>query len=314
MGSEVDRHGAGKPLVSVVVPTYKRPLHVKEAVDSVLSQTSTDFEVIVVDDGSGEETVSQYSFPEQVKLTCLERNVGDATARNIGVSQARGRYLAFLDSDDIWLPSKLERQVRLLEDNPAAGMVYCHHVLVDESLSALPEQTPYWQPHGDPLREMLRGNFIRTPSAVLMRREVMDECGPFNKDVCACDWDLWLRVLNKYPILSDPEPLILYRVHSGQISGDVSRMRREAVKIQDVTLRWLVGERPDLVPKFRRKFSRSLRDLAEIQAREEGDLNGSLLTVCRALREFPLNHKALGFLFLAPFYALARARLRERVG
>ncbi len=210
---------AAQPRVSVIIPTYNRATLLKEAVASALAQTYRDFEVLVVDDGSTDGTLGALApFLGQVKLLRLSRRRGVSAARNLGISAARGRWLAFLDSDDLWLKEKLARQMAFLEDNP-------------DCLIGQTEET--WIRHGvrvnPPLTHLKAGGqiFIRSlercmisPSAVILHRSLLEENGAFDENLPAAeDYDLWLRLTWRYEVGLVKEPLVIKRGgHADQLS------------------------------------------------------------------------------------------------
>jgi len=207
------------PKVTVIIPTYNRREYVQEAIDSVLTQTYTDFEVIVIDDGSvdgtGEALRTRYG--DRIRYVWQE-NQGESMARNRAIEMTQGTYIAFLDSDDMWLPDKLARQVPVLECQPSAGMVFCQSWIIDASGQRIGER-----PFGSNLKlsdlsfeEMSFGNRISGPSTTLIRRTALDRIGGFDSQIhFGEDWDLWLRMELHYQFAFIPEPLVLIRRHRG---------------------------------------------------------------------------------------------------
>jgi teichuronic acid biosynthesis glycosyltransferase TuaG len=186
------------PLVSVVIPTYNYARYLPQAIDSALAQAATDLslEIIVVDDGSTDETPEvARRFGSAVRYE-RQANRGPSAARNRGVAEARGEYVAFLDADDHWLPDKLIRQLRALAvRRDTAG---CHGAfLVRRPSGELGRLARYWRRSGHypTSRDLLRGNSINM-STVLIRREALISTGPFDESLrTAEDWNLWLRLL-----------------------------------------------------------------------------------------------------------------------
>ncbi len=207
------------PRVSVVIPTYNRREWLGEAVDSVLAQTFRDFEVIVVDDGSTDGT------PEWVRtrfpgVRCLPQPRGGVSrARNRGAAEGRGLYLAFLDSDDLWLPRKLERQVACMEAGP--GRVLCHtdEMWRRDGCHLNPKQRH--RKEGGNLFGRSLGLCLISPSSVLMRRDFFAASGGFDEDMPVCeDYDLWLRITIRREVDFVPEKLVVKRGgHAGQLSA-----------------------------------------------------------------------------------------------
>ncbi len=205
-------------LVSVVIPTYNRADLIGDAIRSVFEQTYGDWEIIVVDDGSTDNTAEVVaSFGERVRYIPLPHG-GVSAARNRGVREARGQYVAFLDSDDLFLPHKLERQIALFEQRPELGMVYGSYRSVDAQLNPLQEHRARRYPGG--YSEMMLGCTIATPT-VMARREVLEQIGPFDETMhLAEDIDLWCRIYRHYPIEPVDDPVTLVRIHGAATSRD----------------------------------------------------------------------------------------------
>jgi len=288
------------PCVSVIIPAFKSPDYLNQALASVAGQSFTDLEIIVVDDGSGDECVSQYRLPPSARLIRLPRpHGGAAVARNTGLEAARGQYLALLDQDDVWLPEKLERQVAVMTAHPEIGVTYCHFSMVDESLRPLEEQGKFWPPGRDPLRQVLSGRPLMNPSTMLVRREVLDACGLFDVRVfCVSDRDLALRIASKFPLHGDPSPLVLRREHAGQVSRERLSMRKGQAAVMLKTIGWIARERPDLLPLARRRLGRSLRRLAKAYAAQR-DMRPALRLALEAIRAWPWDPQSYGAVLLA---------------
>ncbi len=205
-----------KPLVSVIIPTYNRARFLKEALASVLAQTYRPLEIIVVDDGSTDETSKVVSrFPVRYVRT---PHRGVAAARNRGLSKARGALIAFLDSDDLWLPRKIEVQVSFFERQPEAVAVQTEEVWLRGGKRVNPKKR-HRKPSGHFFDRALELCLI-SPSAVMLRREVLEEIGGFDETFPVCeDYELWLRLLARYPVYLIPEPLVIKRGgHPDQLS------------------------------------------------------------------------------------------------
>jgi glycosyltransferase involved in cell wall biosynthesis len=203
------------PRIAVIVPTYNRATLVKRAINSVLAQTYTDYELVVVDDGSEDNTPEVLRQYTGCRYLRLEHSGLPAVARNAGVRSTDAPYVAFLDSDDEWLPDKLTVQTGILESDPDAGLV-CTNAFVIEGDDPKKEEL-YLKPgqgkSGRVLKELIRDNFIIT-STVLMRRDVFERSCGFSEESelrAVEDYDLWLRVGTTCAIHYVPEPLAMYR-------------------------------------------------------------------------------------------------------
>lgn len=215
------------PLVSVVVPTYNCGRFLSDALDSVLRQSYTNREVIVVDDGSTDDSLEVLKAycdrvrPDRVQIV-TQQNLGVSAARNAGIQQSRGELIAFLDADDLWHPEKLARQVPLFA-NPAVGLVYCAVEYVDEGLRPL--GTNFTGRRGRVLREiaLLRGTVVLAGgSTAVVRRACFDKVGRFDREMStAADWDMWRRIACFWEVDVVREPLMLYRMRPASMHRDV---------------------------------------------------------------------------------------------
>jgi glycosyltransferase involved in cell wall biosynthesis len=191
------------PTVDVVIPTYNGLPYLKEAVDSVLAQTYQDFILYIIDDGSTDKKATQ-KYVKALKDPRVnyfrKPNGGQATARNYGIRKSSSEYLAFLDSDDIWLPDKIREQVGYLNKNPDAGLVYGYHYLINEHEKVVGEVK--YNREGKLFKYLVEGNRISgSGSMVMVRRSVFDDVGLFREDfLIGEDWEMWLRIAYKYQI------------------------------------------------------------------------------------------------------------------
>ncbi|MEW6388399.1 MAG: glycosyltransferase family A protein, partial [Thermodesulfobacteriota bacterium] len=210
---------AGIPWVSVIIPTYNRAAWVKEAVASVLGQTCRHFELLVVDDGSTDATLEALApyFP-QIKVLRRGERRGVSAARNLGAHAARGEWLAFLDSDDLWLPEKLARQTAFLQANPDMLLCQTEEIWMRQGKRVNPPRT-HVKAGGDIFLRSLERCLV-SPSAVMLKRRLFLEAGGFDETLPAGeDYDLWLRLSWRYPVGLLPEPLVIKRGgHADQLS------------------------------------------------------------------------------------------------
>ncbi|MBI5761260.1 MAG: glycosyltransferase [Planctomycetales bacterium] len=234
------------PTVSVIIPTFNRAVLVTRAVESVLGQTLPADEVIVIDDGSTDDTRDVLTrFGNRIRYV-FQENQGVSAARNRGIEAATGRYIAFLDSDDEWLPLKLERQVAHLESHPEIDFVTCRDSTDDGQLKTETYRDPRHQ-----LRQFLIRPFYSNPSRYLVRRECFEEFGRFDpRFPPAEDLEMWLRLLKagcRFDILS--EPLMIYHLTPGALSCDPRRAFRGELLVREHYVRtlparwdrWIVG-------------------------------------------------------------------------
>ena len=207
-----------KPRVSVIIPTYNRDWSIHEAVESVLTQTYTDYELIVVDDGSTDETGAILGQWEDITVLSQKRQ-GVSAARNNGVHAAHGELIAFLDSDDFWLPEKLAVQVNYFDDNPDALICQTEETWLRRGVRVNPGQR-HRKRAGMIFKPSLALCLV-SPSAVMMRRSLFLSMDGFDETLPACeDYDLWLRIAYQHPIGLIETPLIVKRGgHSDQLSS-----------------------------------------------------------------------------------------------
>jgi glycosyltransferase involved in cell wall biosynthesis len=205
--------------VSVIIPTFNRARWVQEAVASVLAQTFRDFEVLVVDDGSTDATLEVLGpFFNHIKMVRLKKQRGVSAARNLGIRASQGTWLAFLDSDDLWLKDKLARQMAFLEAHPELLICQTDEIWMRNAVRVNPPAT-HQKVGGDIFFESLERCLV-SPSAVMLHRRLLDEVGTFDENLPAAeDYDLWLRVAWRYPVGLVPEPLVVKRGgHADQLS------------------------------------------------------------------------------------------------
>jgi len=204
--------------VSIVLPVFNRSQWVCEAVDSVLAQTMRDFELIVVDDGSTDKTPDALGrYGDRIRLL-RQQNRGVSAARNRGVRSAGGRWIAFLDSDDLWRAEKLAKQTAFLAGRPAARICQTEEVWIRNGARVNPGRR-HRKPSGDIFTASLALCLV-SPSAVMMEKSLFMETGGFDESLPAAeDYDLWLRISLRHPVYLIDEPLVVKRGgHADQLS------------------------------------------------------------------------------------------------
>lgn len=215
--------------VCVIIPTYRRPQELRRAVESALAQTVRPAEVVIVDDNRDDPAAREAShaiaMDHRPVVTVLEHSgrPGGSAARNAGADRATAAVLAFLDDDDWWMPTKLERQLAALHRHPeTVGIVFTGLRVVDEAGTLIRERIA--SVPAMPHRELARQNFIGTVSSVLIPRSVFSDVGGFDPDLPARqDLDLWLRIADRWPIVAVSEALTVYVNHTHGISKDFSK-------------------------------------------------------------------------------------------
>jgi len=217
------------PLVSVIIPTYNRWPVVGAAVESVLAQTFSNLELIVIDDDSTDGTAAELAkFGARLRIFSTPRQ-GVSAARNLGARQSCGRYLAFLDSDDLWCPRKLERQTAFMMEYPEAQICQTEEIWVRNGIRVNPKAA-HRKPSGDIFLRSLDLCLV-SPSAVMMTRELFQRLGGFDETFPVCeDYDLWLRIAANESVPLLGEALVIKRGgHADQLSRSTWGMDRYRV-------------------------------------------------------------------------------------
>lgn len=211
-----------EPLVSVILAAYNTAAYLRKTLASVLNQSYTNYEVVIVDDGSTDNTraVAEEFIDDKRVRYHYQKNQGVSAARNFAASQARGKYLAMCDADDIWHPKKLAKQMRAFGEDPDLGVVYCNIGTIDEQGNILkPHSNRYKCYSGWVTRNLILRNFVPGPTTVI-RKAFFDEVGGFNTKLrLSEDYDLWLRLSTVCRFQHVDETLYLYRKHSMQNSA-----------------------------------------------------------------------------------------------
>jgi glycosyltransferase involved in cell wall biosynthesis len=248
------------PLVSVIVPTHNRARFLPEALGGALQQTYPHVEILVVDDGSTDETPMVMSrFDAKVQYVRQE-NSGVSAARNRGIRLAKGEYIAFLDDDDVWLPQKLERQLSRFAEDARVGVVGCAFYLTDEQLQVQATIRPQTCTFSDLL--LLRGNGGLFGSTIIASKAVLSEIGGFDERLStSADWDLVTRIARRYDVaVLSSEPLLYCRQHGGNMQRGIRRMEEDMLLALEKTFQETLP--PNLTQLRRRVYGNLYRTLA----------------------------------------------------
>ena len=206
-------------LVSIIIPTYNRGWILKDAIESVIAQTVNDVELIVVDDGSTDHTKKILdSYNHRIKII-HQANKGVSAARNAGITASIGKYIAFLDSDDIWLPEKLSCQVDFFSSNPDAQICQTEEIWMKNGNQINPKKKH--KKISGYIFEPSLALCLVSPSAVMIKQNLFNDTGLFDESLLSCeDYDMWLKVSQKYPVYLINKPLIIKRGgHTDQLSA-----------------------------------------------------------------------------------------------
>lgn len=217
------------PLISVIVPTFNRWPVLRRAIESVLTQRFLDFELIVVDDGSTDGTSEELEKSDLPLRLFVTQRKGVAAARNFGVSRSCGHYIAFLDSDDTWLPRKLEMQAAFMIRHPDVKICQTDEIWIRNGVR-VNAKAVHRKPSGDIYPRCLELCLV-SPSAVMMTRELFESFGGFDESFPVCeDYELWLRIGAKFPVPLIPDPMVMkYGGHADQLSRSTWGMDRYRV-------------------------------------------------------------------------------------
>jgi len=219
------------PRVSVIIPAFNASRFISQAIESVLNQAFTDQELIVVDDGSTDDTASLVMKYGGKLRYIYQKNQGLSSARNAGIVKAEGEYIGFLDADDYWDREKLRHQVALLDSSPDIGVVYTALKVVDKDSREIEERGCLVR--GRIFSSLLTENcVVGSCSSALIRRECFEKAGTFDEMFSASeDWDLWLRIAPYYLFDFVDLPLTFYRIHEGNMHKDLALMEKNVFQV-----------------------------------------------------------------------------------
>ncbi len=291
------------PEISVIIPAYNSAHFLKDALDSVLAQTFRDLEVLVIDDGSTDNTRELVSSYGGQLRYFYQQNSGVALARNRGIEESRARYIAFLDADDLWMPEKLERQFEALENGSEYRACYTNFTTVASDLTPLEGNSSSRKSSG--LADLLlRGNVVGTPSTVFCERLLLEATGGFDPSLSQCaDWDMWMRMTALTEFFYFEEPMVAYRQHGNNMSRDVALLERDSLRVLEKGFA-LPALSQDLRRRRRAAFARNYMVLAGsyFHAKSYGNF---ARCASRALR---LDFRQAGYLMAFPARALTRSK------
>jgi len=288
--------GPGEPRTSVIIPSYNYAEFLPAAIESVLAQTDQDFELLIVDDGSTDESVAvacAYADPRVRVLAQRHRGIG--AARNQGIRAARGRYIAFLDADDVWVPSKLAAQCDLLERRPDVGLVYGRFGVIDASGRVRSSGRTYLapKPSGAIIRHLLARNVIGTPSTICLRRHVIQAGSAFDETGAhAEDWHFYLQIASRTRIQYLPRILAYHRQHSRNWNGTISILSAQTRRTAEFAL-GLARDQLGLTARdlecLRRRLLAYVDALVAREFAKAGDVAVTRRHAARSLVQYPWN-------------------------
>ena len=278
-------------MISVIIPTYNNSKFIVEAIEGVLGQTYTNYEIIVVDDGSTDNTKDSLKPYYGIIRYFYKDNGGVASARNLGIRNAQGDYIAFLDSDDLWASEKLSAVSKVIKSYPQIGLIYSDTYQIDEigRVVGIFKAKSFGNKSYE---QLLFDNFIPA-SSVVVKRKCFETCGLFFENfetpAGAEDWDLWIRVAKKYDIKHINKPLISYRIHSANTSkANYLKLNRDILLV----LKRALENEYSLKGKIRKNiysnafYTRGRKYLAALAPKE------ARKELYQSLRLYPFQYKA----------------------
>ena len=222
------------PIISVIIPVYNGEKTIRETIESVLKQTFNEFELIIVNDGSKDQTLEIVNSIQDSRIKVFSyQNAGLSASRNRGITQASGEYISFIDADDLWTPDKLESQLKALQENPQAAVAYSWTDYIDETGRFL-RQGSHVSVSGNAFANLLLLNFLENGSNALIRKQALLEVGEFDESLSSAeDWDMWLRLALRYDFVVVRSPQVLYRTSATSMSANVLKMEAEDRRVRE---------------------------------------------------------------------------------
>ncbi len=294
--------GNESPLVSAVIPAYNAESFLKETIESVLAQTYGNIECIVVNDGSTDGTAEvAKSFGDRIRY--FEKpNGGVSSARNLGIANARGELIAFLDADDLWHTEKIEKQVSFCLEHDELGMVYCGSLDVSEKLETI-QENPVMAQNALVEEILLLGTATgRIASTAMARKHTLDLVGKFDEKLStSADADYICRLIRKTKLSGIPEPLTLYRVHGNQMHHNLYALDHDMNIVLDKL--YSTADLPDWIREIERRAYARLESTLAVGYFSRGQFRKAIRHAFNAIRRQPLT-------FMQSIARLVRSKLR----
>jgi glycosyltransferase involved in cell wall biosynthesis len=289
-----------KTLISVIIPAYNSEKTIKKTIESVLNQTFHNFELIVINDGSQDSTLEVIrKIPDSRIQVFSYPNAGGNVSRNRGLNHAVGKFVSFLDADDVWTPDKLQHQLKALQKNVTAKVAYSWTDYIDEKGEFILSGKRVTA-NGNVYESLLLNNFLENGSNPLICRKALITLGGFDESLGAAqDWDMWLRLAYKFNFICVPSVQILYRITPNSVSCNLVRQEKSCLQVLERAYK----ERP------------SLRDAKGTTLKDSWNLclaNLYKYLVCKALQK-PLNRKKgiAAAIFLCKYFIYDPSRLQN---
>ena len=294
-----------RPKLSVIIASYNHQDYIAETLRSLEEQTFEDFEIIIVDDGSADKTVEVAKSAQSRAQIYTQENQGVVAARNRGVSLAKGRYICFVDSDDIVLPERFAKQVAMLDSDSKLGLVFADALIIDSQGDQIGKFSDVYPVVPGDAAQMLALHYCFTPMiTVMVRAEILRKTGPFEKPGPISDYMKWIEVAHISKVHYDPEPLGCWRRHQTSTSKQANKVKSYAKT--RAALKRILRKYPTLKAeignKIVKRYSRSYF-LTAFWLAADGDVRRARRYYCKAVKLHPRSFENWGGLILTCFPA-----------
>lgn len=294
-----------QPKLSVIIASYNHQDYIAETLRSLEEQTYQDFEIIIIDDGSTDRTVEVAKSAQSRAQIYTQENQGVVAARNRGVSLAKGRYICFVDSDDVVLPERFAKQVVLLEGEPELGLVFADALIIDSQGKEIGKFGDVYPVVPGVVAQMLAMHYCFTPMiTVMVRADVLRKTGPFEKPGPISDYMKWIEVAHISKVHYDPEPLGCWRRHQASTSKQANKVKSYAktrTALKRVLRKYPTLE-AEIGKKIVKRYSRSYF-LTAFWLAADGNLRRARKYYCKAVKLYPRSLENWGGLILSCFPA-----------
>lgn len=294
-----------QPKLSVIIASYNHQDYIAETLRSLEEQTYQDFEIIIIDDGSTDRTVEVAKSAQSRAQIYTQENQGVVAARNHGVSLAKGRYICFVDSDDVVLPERFAKQVVLLEGEPELGLVFADALIIDSQGKEIGKFGDVYPVVPGVVAQMLAMHYCFTPMiTVMVRADVLRKTGPFEKPGPISDYMKWIEVAHISKVHYDPEPLGCWRRHQASTSKQANKVKSYAktrTALKRVLRKYPTLE-AEIGKKIVKRYSRSYF-LTAFWLAADGNLRRARKYYCKAVKLYPRSLENWGGLILSCFPA-----------
>jgi len=294
-----------QPKLSVIIASYNHQDYIAETLKSLEEQTFQDFEIIIVDDGSPDKTVEIAKNTQSRAQIYTQENQGVVAARNRGAGLAKGKYICFVDSDDIVLPERFEKQVALLDRSEELGMVFADALIIDSKSKQIGKFSDVYPIVPGNVAHMLAMHYCFTPMiTVMVRADILRKTGPFEKPGPISDYIKWIEVAHISNVHYDPEPLGCWRRHQASTSKQANKVKSYAKT--RAALKQILRKYPTLEAEIGKKivkrYSRSYF-LTAFWLAADGNVRRARKYYCKAVKLYPLSFENWGGLILTCFPA-----------